>query len=39
MSSVDKIAKKFVAGKDMNRPLRDYIFDYLTHHPEHFSRA
>jgi hypothetical protein len=35
----DKIADKFVAGTGMKRPLRDYIFEYVTAHPEDFSTA
>ncbi len=33
----DKAADKFVTGKGMRRPLRDYIFDYVTAHPEDFT--
>ena len=35
----DKIADKFVTGKAMKRPVRDYIFEYVTTHPEDFSTA
>jgi hypothetical protein len=35
----DKAADKFVTGKTMKQPLRDYIFAYITAHPEDFSTA
>ena len=33
----DKIAEKFTTGMTMKRPLRNYIFEYVTAHPEDFS--
>lgn len=35
----DEAADKFVTGKTMKQPLRDYIFAYITAHPEDFSTA
>lgn len=35
----DKAADKIVTGKTMRQPLRDYIFAYITAHPEDFSTA
>ncbi len=32
----DKIANKFVTGKGMKKPLQDYVFAYVTAHPEDF---
>jgi hypothetical protein len=33
----EKVADRFVTGKGMKRPLRDYVFEYVTTHPEEFS--
>lgn len=33
----DKIADKFITGRTMKRPLRHYIFEYVTSHPEDFT--
>ena len=35
----EKIADRFVTGKGMKRPLYDYIFEYVTAHPEDFCNA
>ena len=33
----DKIADKFITGRTMKRPLRHYVLEYVTAHPEDFS--
>lgn len=33
----DKIADKFISGTAMKQPLRHYIFEYVTAHPEDFN--
>ncbi len=35
----DRIAEKFVSGKGMNRPIADYVFDYVVAHPQEFRSA
>lgn len=32
----DKVGEKFVTGKGMKRPLHDYVFAYVTTHPQEF---
>jgi hypothetical protein len=35
----DEVGAKFVTGKGMKRPLHEYIFAYVTVHPEGFCSA
>ena len=35
----DRIAEQFVTGKGMKRPLREYVYDYVTAHPQDFCAS